>query len=509
MLFQDLNLREDTLVALEKKGYTEATPIQAQTIPLLMEGRDVIGQAQTGTGKTAAFGIPVMEAASDGHKSIILAPTRELARQVQRELAEYGPAHVACLIGGSPISENLRELKRDPLVIVATPGRVVDLLDRKALRLDEIAIFVLDEADEMLSMGFQDELDAIINQLPEKRQNVLFTATLAKNVEKLARRTLTNPETIRIGKTTSSNLVQCFAVVAGRDRLDAYQRIMEVEQPQAALLFAKTRVRVDELTDGLRGIDAEGLHGGLSQGQRDAVMARFRKGTTKILVATDVAARGLDIDEVELVMHDEPAGDNDTYVHRIGRTARAGRSGRSIVFVGPGKTRRLASIKVLAKGKFDQYQIPSDEDMAKLRIRRVFTDLKELEPGVGEWAMQAALKEGFSVEDLAARALQYILEVPDKKEEAKDDNEMTAMAIKVGQIDDVNPGAIVATLTNAGGLRADDIGRIDILPRMSVVEVPLREVPNLIARLDRVQLSRQWLRPRLAEDWRFKTGPRR
>ncbi|MGB1698281.1 MAG: DEAD/DEAH box helicase, partial [Thermoplasmatota archaeon] len=478
MQFQDLPLRPETLAALEKKGFKEATPIQAQTIPLLMDGRDVIGQAQTGTGKTAAFGLPVMEAAYDGHKSLILAPTRELAKQVQRELQDYGPAHVSCLIGGTPIPENLRELKRDPLVIVATPGRVVDLIDRGALTLDEIAIFVLDEADEMLSMGFQDELDAIVDKLPPKRQNVLFTATLAKNVERLAKKTLTNPETVRIGKTTSSNLDQCFAVVAGKDRIDAYRRIMEVEQPQAALLFARTRARVDELTEGLRAINAESLHGGMGQAQRDAVMQRFRKGTTSLLIATDVAARGLDIDEVELVMHDEPAGDTDTYVHRIGRTARAGRSGRSIVFVAPGKTRRLAPLKNLTDGKLSQYQVPSDEDLARLRIRRVLDDLKAITPDLGQWAMERALKEGFTVEELAAKAMQYILEVPEQEE--PDEGEMTAMAIKVGKIDDVNPGAIVATLVNAGGLRADDIGRIDILPRMSVVEVPVSQVPSLI-----------------------------
>ncbi len=506
MLFESLPIDSVTKRALEAMGFKETTPVQEQTIPALLEGRDVIAQAQTGTGKTAAFGIPLIEAAREGRRGIVLTPTRELAKQVQRELqaiAHGSPVDVVCLIGGASFQDQVHAIKRHPgAIFVATPGRVVDHLTRKTLRLDEMSILVLDEADEMLSMGFQDEVDAIVDTIPEERQTMLFTATLPPAIEKLAAKALKEAVQVRAGGgAAASSVEQCFALVAGRDKPRAIARLIEAEAPRAALLFARTRQRVEELAEEL---NAEALHGGMAQGQRDAVMQRFRDGRTTLLVATDVAARGLDVEEVDLVLHDEPAGDVETYIHRIGRTGRAGREGRSILFLRPGAMKRLHPIQKVA-GRLEKIQIPTDDDLAALRSERIVQDLLDVEP-VPEATDALALADaaGLSFQEVAARALTLLLDVPEEVEPA----EAGALCFKVGTIDKVHAGSIVGVLTNVGGLRAEDIGRIDVLQRMSVAEIPASEMDRVCQALARATLSGRKLLPRPAEDWRFKAAKR-
>ena len=506
--FADLPLAESTQKALESMGFTETTPIQAETIPALLEGRDLIGQARTGTGKTAAFGVPLIEAARQGRRGLVLAPTRELAKQVQQELQAIGkgsPVDVVCLIGGAPFGDQARALQRHPdAILVATPGRVVDHLGRGTLDLRAMAMFVLDEADEMLSMGFADELDQIVAALPDERQTVLFTATLAPAIEKLAKRTLRDPVTVRMGAGAAPDVQQLYAEIAGRHRAGAVAAIMEAEDPRAALLFARTRARVEELVDELRHLGAEALHGGMNQPVRDSVMKRFRDGTTRLLVATDVAARGLDVNEIDLVLHDEPAGDTDTYVHRIGRTARAGRSGKSILFIGPGKLRRLGSLRSVA-GKLEAYRVPGEAELAELRAQRVLAELTDTEPSdAARAALTEALAGGASAADVALRALTALLSAPTPEPEAPAPSEKAALALKVGSMDRVKPGQLVGTLVNAGGLRAEDIGRIDILEKMSVVEIPSDAVEMVSAALRHSRIAGRPLMPRPAEDWRFK-----
>src|ERR1041385_138872 len=339
MHFNELPLSAPVQSALEAMGFEEATPVQAETIPLLLAGTDLVAQAQTGTGKTAAFGIPLVEAARSGRRGLVLCPTRELAQQVQRELqaiAKGSPADVVCLIGGSSFGEQVLALKHHPdAILVATPGRIVDPLGRGTLDLGAITLLVLDEADEMLSMGFADDLEAIVAALPTARQTMLFTATLAPVVDQLARKALKDPVTIRAGArgATAALVQQLYAVVGGHERTEAVRRILDVEHPKAALLFCRTRERVEQLGQELKALGPEVLHGGMDQRVRDAAMSRVRGGRTKLLIATDVAARGLDVEDIELVLHDEAAADVDTYIHRIGRTGRAGRSGRSILFL--------------------------------------------------------------------------------------------------------------------------------------------------------------------------------
>ncbi len=511
--FDAMAISPEVQRALEAMGFEEATPVQSETIPLLLEGRDVIGQAQTGTGKTAAFGIPLVEAARDGRRGLVLTPTRELAQQVQRELQAIGkgsPVDVVCLIGGAHFGEQARALQRHPqATLVATPGRILDHLERGTLTLDELQLFVLDEADEMLSMGFQDELDAIVKQLPDERQTILFTATLAPAIEKLAKKALRNPETVRIGRGPTTSVQQLYVQMAGRDRPAAIHRILEAEAPRAVLLFVKTRARVDDLVGQLGNMQAEGLHGGMQQAQRDAVMNRFRQGKTQVLVATDVAARGLDVEEVDLVLHDDFAQDVDTYVHRMGRTGRAGRTGKSILFITPGKIKRLGMLRPVT-GRLDQYQVPDDNQLAKLRSTRLLAELQDVDvlPAAHD-ALQSAVEAGMSLEDVALRLMSCQLVEPEPAEEQVNLDGNAALSLKVGKFDDVRPNAIVGVLCNAGGLRGEDIGRIDILDRMCVVEIPAAEADRVVNALAKVRLSGRPVMPRLAEDWRFKAPPRR
>ncbi len=520
MRFDELPLDAATLAALESMGFEEATPVQAETLPALLEGRDVIAQAQTGTGKTAAFGIPLVEAARKGHRGIVLTPTRELAKQVQREMQSIGkgsPFDVICLIGGASFPDQVRALNRHPnATLVATPGRVVDHIGRGTLDLSAMDILVLDEADEMLSMGFQDELDQIVAALPAERQTLLFTATLPPAIEKLARRALKDPVTIRAsggsGRGPAKTVQQCFALVRHSDRPEAVRRILLADEPKAALLFCKTRGRVDDLAEALRDAGAEALHGGMNQGQRDSVMQRFRDGKSKLLVATDVASRGLDVENVELVIHDEPAQDVETYIHRVGRTGRAGREGRSILMLGPGGMRKLSAIQHVA-GHIQKIEIPTDADLLAMRANRLVADLAELEPGPNAQSLlDRALGAGMDLRGVALRALEMLVAVAAEPEsdaaDTVDDNATAALCLKVGLVDDLRPGDIVGMLANEGGLRGDQVGRIDLLPRMSVVEVPAREMPRLLGQLERTKMRGQWIRPREAEDWRFKNAPR-
>ncbi|HEX2067026.1 MAG TPA: DEAD/DEAH box helicase [Candidatus Thermoplasmatota archaeon] len=515
MRFAELPLNPAVLSALEAMGFEEATPVQAETLPLLLAGRDLVAQAQTGTGKTAAFGIPLVEASRSGRRGLVLCPTRELAQQVQREVQAIGkgsPVDVVCLIGGAHFGDQVRALKRHPgAILVATPGRIADHLGRGTLDLGGIGILVLDEADEMLSMGFQEELEAIVAALPVQRQTLLFTATLAPNVERLARTALRDPATVRAGDrgAAAPSVRQCFALVQAADRAEAMRRILAVEQPKAALLFCRTRERVEALGEQLKGFSPEVLHGGMAQPVRDAALQRLRSGGARLLVATDVAARGLDVEGIELVLHDEAAADVDTYIHRIGRTGRAGRSGRSILLLPPSGMRRLQSIQRVA-GRLERYEVPTDAAMASAEARRLLAGLAETEPGGAAYAALAqAEAAGMDVREVALRAL-HCLAVPSRglaaAEPAPQPGVTIGLSLKVGAVDGLRPGDVVGVLVHEGALPSASVGRIDILPHITVVEVPEAEATRLVGVLHRSQFRGRRLLPRLAEDWKFKKG---
>ncbi len=342
--FEQLELSNEMLMAIADLGYEEASPIQAQAIPLLLEGRDVIGQAMTGTGKTAAFSIPAIERLDTKSKKsqvLVLCPTRELAIQVAGEvnklLKYFKGVYEVPIYGGQPIDRQIRALRRGAQIIIGTPGRILDHLDRGTLRLDSIKTVILDEADEMLNMGFRPDIEKILSRMSRDRQTVLFSATMSEPILKLARNYLQAPETVKVvhEKLTVPEVEQEFFEVTGQARMELLSRLIDLHNPSLAIVFCNTKRRVDNVAEKLaaRGYLAVGLHGGLTQRQRDSVMRKFRSGTADILVATDVAARGIDVGNIEVVFNFDMPNDEEFYVHRIGRTARAGKGGRAISFV--------------------------------------------------------------------------------------------------------------------------------------------------------------------------------
>ncbi|MCM2996780.1 DEAD/DEAH box helicase [Paenibacillus rhizosphaerae] len=367
--FAELGLEPKVLQAITELGFEEATPIQAQSIPIAMSGRDMIGQAQTGTGKTAAFGIPLINKISkdtDKIVALIMTPTRELAIQVAEEigkLTRFKGIGSLPIYGGQDIGRQIRALKKKPQIIIGTPGRLLDHINRKTIRLDDVETVILDEADEMLDMGFMEDIQTILKLVPEERQTMLFSATMPPNIQKLAQQFLKNPEHVSvIPKQVSAPLIdQAYIEVPERQKFEALSRLIDMESPELAIVFGRTKRRVDELAEALqkRGYSADGLHGDLSQNQRDTVMRKFRDGSIDVLVATDVAARGLDVSGVTHVVNFDLPQDPESYVHRIGRTGRAGKEGTAWTFVTPREMDHLHLIERVTRHRIPRKPLPT------------------------------------------------------------------------------------------------------------------------------------------------------
>jgi len=389
--FEDLKLSSTTLKSLKRIGFEETTPIQEQTIPLSMQGKDIIGQAQTGTGKTAAFGIPLIEKINTRNKniqSLVIAPTRELAIQVSEELFKLGyEKHVQVLsvFGGQDISRQIRALKKKPAIIVGTPGRLLDHIHRKTIKLQDIHTVVLDEADEMLNMGFIEDIEKILESVPEERQTLLFSATMPERIRQIAIKFMKDPETVRIKakEMTVPQIDQFFVKVEEKDKFDALTRLLDYQSPDLAIVFGRTKRRVDEVSEALsiRGYTAEGIHGDLSQAKRLSVLRKFKEGSIDVLVATDVAARGLDISGVTHVYNFDIPQDPESYVHRIGRTGRAGKTGMAITFVAPREMGYLRTVEETTKRRMKRMQVPSIaeaiEGQQRLTIDKIHNTIDE------------------------------------------------------------------------------------------------------------------------------------
>lgn len=386
--FSELNLSEDTLRAVEELGFLEATPIQAEAIPVVMSGRDVIGQAQTGTGKTAAFGIPAIEMVDETDpvtQALILCPTRELALQVKEQiykLAKYKKGLlVTAIYGGESYEKQFRDLKKGAHIVVGTPGRVMDHMDRKTLKLDNLQMLILDEADEMLNMGFREDIETVLSHAPAERQTILFSATMSKDILSITKRFQNDPELIKVTRkeVTNDNIEQMYFNVRREGKLELMTRLIEVNDLQLMLVFCNTKNRVDEVTADLqaRGYAAEGLHGDLRQTARNQVMNKFRHGATKILVATDVAARGIDVNDVDAVFNYDVPLDIEYYVHRIGRTGRAGKKGQAFLFASGRDRSKLRELERYTKSPIPEGQIPSKTDLIAARQTRFAEKIKE------------------------------------------------------------------------------------------------------------------------------------
>lgn len=389
--FSALAINDLIIQSLSNMGFEEPTPIQAQSIPPAMSGRDLVGQAQTGTGKTAAYGIPmihkILGSFAEKVQGIVLTPTRELAIQVAEELnkiGQYTDVRTLPIYGGQDIGRQIKALKKRPQIIVATPGRLMDHMERRTIRLDDVKVVVLDEADEMLNMGFIEDIENILQQIPQERQTLLFSATMPKTIQALAKRFLKDPVMISIkSKEVTVPLVEQYYIeVHDRQKFDVLCRLLDIQSPDLAILFARTKRRVDELAEGLkkRGYLAEGIHGDLTQAKRDSVLRQFREGIIDILVATDVAARGLDISGVTHVYNFDIPQDPESYVHRIGRTGRAGQAGIATTFVIPREIEHLRLIERVTKRKIIRKPIPTMTDalegQQKITIEKILNTIE-------------------------------------------------------------------------------------------------------------------------------------
>ena len=542
--FSSLGLSPRVLEALVTLGYEEPTPVQREAIPPLLAGRDVLGQAATGTGKTAAFALPLLHvltpdaAPRERTVALVLVPTRELAMQVAEAVHRYGKALgvVALPIyGGAAMETQLRALKRGVDVVVATPGRALDHIRRRTLRLDSVKIVVLDEADEMLDMGFAEDLEAILQATPVERQTALFSATLPPRITEIAKKYLRNPVRVRIDRGmvpagSSPKVRQTAYIVSRAHKMETLGRVLDIEQPTSAIVFCRTRTEVDELTETMnaRGYRAEALHGGLSQEQRDRVMKKFRANTTDLLIATDVAARGLDVQHVSHVVNYDVPSAADAYVHRIGRTGRAGREGVAITLAEPREHRLLRNIEHATKQKIDIATVPTVADLRARRLELTRASLREtiLAGGLDAFRVVVdSLAQEFDVMDVAAAAVKQAdardggapqeeipsptvrperaarsdrpvnrdrpsrgdREVPrpgydrpadaeraknGKRERPKQDWEVARLYIGAGRKAKIRPGDLVGAIANETGLDSRAIGSIQIADRFSLVEVP-------------------------------------
>ncbi len=535
--FAALGLRDELLAALDDLGYEEPTPIQRETIPILLTGRDLLGQAATGTGKTAAFALPALQMIDASRREpqvLVLVPTRELAVQVSEAMFKYGrelDIKVVPVFGGQPIGRQLQALDRGVHVVVATPGRALDHIGRGSLGLDAIQTVILDEADEMLDMGFTDDIESILESTPDDRQTVLFSATMPKRITSIAKRYQRNPERITIGRPDSEPgakalVRQTVYVVQRADKPSALGRILDIEAPKSALVFCRTRTEVDQLTETMngRGYRAEALHGGMDQAQRDRVMARLRDGTAELLVATDVAARGLDVDTLTHVVNYDVPSAAESYVHRIGRVGRAGREGVAITLAEPRERRGLENIERLTKQKFEIAKVPTVSDLRERQIELTVAAVREALGAVDLEDFNTVLHTlagDDSDRNIALAAIKLVhesrgatideLEIPDASDrlrgkpsdgKKKFDKKAPRNAgekdrsgkkgqraggagtafvhVSLGRKAGVRPGDLVGAIANETGLVGREIGPIRISEAYSVVGVPEASVEHVI-----------------------------
>ena len=531
--FADLALAPELLHALSGLGYEEPTPIQQAAIPPLLDGRDLVGQAATGTGKTAAFALPVLQRViREGGRpeplALVLVPTRELAVQVSEAMHRYGHeigARVVPIYGGQPIGRQLRALDRGADVVVATPGRALDHITRGTLDLRGLAIVVLDEADEMLDMGFAEDIEAILGNTPKSRQTALFSATMPPRINGMVRRHLRDPVRVELGHQAPADglLVRQSAYIVPRGHKPAaLGRVLDLEAPAAAVVFCRTRDEVDRLTETLngRGYRAEALHGGMDQQQRDRVMSRLRGGSIDLLVATDVAARGLDIEQLtHVVNYDVPSGP-ELYVHRIGRVGRAGREGTAITLVEPREHRMLKAFERATGQRIAAEQLPTVADLRARRLELTRGALREslLEDDLETFrAVVEPLAEEFDLFEVALAAVKLAHEtsgtideeeLPEAELRPADDRSgprkasgrdqrrarpgtagTTRLFVGVGRASGVRPQDLVGAITGESHLSGKDIGAIEIADRFSLVEVPESAADDVIAALRQTSIK--------------------
>lgn len=536
--FDELNLDAKILRAVIDMGFEAASPIQAKAIPLEIEGKDIIGQAQTGTGKTAAFGIPLLQKIDPKNKklqAVVLCPTRELAIQVAdeiRSLAKYMHGiKVLPIYGGQEIVKQIRSLKDGVQVIIGTPGRVMDHMRRKTIKFGQVHTVVLDEADEMLNMGFLEDMETILSELPEERQTVMFSATMPAAIAEIAKKFQKEPEIVKVVKKdlTVPKVTQYYYEVKPKNKIEVMCRLLDMYAPKLSVVFCNTKRQVDELVLALqgRGYFAEGLHGDLKQVQRDRVMNGFRKGRTDILVATDVAARGIDVDDVEAVFNYDIPQDEEYYVHRIGRTGRAGREGKAFSLVVGKEVYKLRDIQRYCKTKIVPQPIPSIDDVTEIKADKILCQAEELLQDSDmnrliDIIEKKVLEEDYTTLDLAAGLLRMImgednediiedsrpLRSLDDLGDYRDRNsgrgrggrsggrggrsggdDMARLFINIGKNKNVKPGDILGAIAGESGMPGKMVGSIDMYDKYTFVEVPREQADVVLQAMKDVRIK--------------------
>ena len=536
--FDELNLDAKILRAVTDMGFEAASPIQAKAIPLEIEGKDIIGQAQTGTGKTAAFGIPLLQKIDPKNKklqAVVLCPTRELAIQVAdeiRSLAKYMHGiKVLPIYGGQEIVKQIRSLKDGVQVIIGTPGRVMDHMRRKTIKFGQVHTVVLDEADEMLNMGFLEDMETILSELPEERQTVMFSATMPAAIAEIAKKFQKEPEIVKVVKKdlTVPKVTQYYYEVKPKNKIEVMCRLLDMYAPKLSVVFCNTKRQVDELVLALqgRGYFAEGLHGDLKQMQRDRVMNGFRKGRTDILVATDVAARGIDVDDVEAVFNYDIPQDEEYYVHRIGRTGRAGREGKAFSLVVGKEVYKLRNIQRYCKTKIVPQPIPSIDDVTEIKADKILCQAEELLQDSDmnrliDIIEKKVLEEDYTTLDLAAGLLRMImgednediiedsrpLRSLDDLGDYRDRNsgrgrggrsggrggrsggdDMARLFINIGKNQNVKPGDILGAIAGESGMPGKMVGSIDMYDKYTFVEVPREQADVVLQAMKDVRIK--------------------
>ena len=553
--FEDLNLSDAILRAVTDMGFEAASPIQAQAIPAQLEGRDMIGQAQTGTGKTAAFGIPLLQKIDPENKklqAIVLLPTRELAIQVAEEIRRLAKfmhgIKVLPVYGGQDIVRQIRSLKDGVQVVIGTPGRVMDHMRRKTIRVDHVHTAVMDEADEMLNMGFLEDMETILSQLPQTRQTVMFSATMPPAIADIARKFLQDPVMVRVVKKelTVPKVTQYYYEVKPKNKVEVLCRLLDLYSPKLSVVFCNTKKGVDELVLALqgRGYFAEGLHGDLKQEQRDRVMNGFRNGRTEVLVATDVAARGIDVDDVEAVFNYDIPQDDEYYVHRIGRTGRAGREGKAFSLVVGKEVYKLRDIQRYCKTKIIPQAIPSLDDITDIKVEKTMDQVRDMLENCDLSQMvniieQKLIEEDYTALDLAAALLKMNMgedneDIIDNFEPAcsLDDldrysrsgrrygrdgsgrdgsfrnsrsrrrgavdraavdyvvgDDMARLFVNIGRNQNVNPGDILGAIAGESGIPGRVVGSIDMYDGYTFVEVPRRYSDQVLKAMENAKIK--------------------
>jgi ATP-dependent RNA helicase DeaD len=531
--FSELGLHPLVLKAVQAQGYETPTPIQAETIPTLLSGRDVIGLAQTGTGKTAAFALPALSdlaeagRAENGPFALVLTPTRELAIQVAEAFTSYATElpdfSVLPIYGGQAYGPQLAGLRRGAQVVVGTPGRVIDHLKRGSLKLGSLQHLILDEADEMLKMGFAEDIEEIFSQVGEDRQVALFSATMPTSIHRITGKYLDDPKEVRIAakSQTGANIRQRYFMVQHSHKLDALTRILEVEEYEGIIMFVRTKQATEELAEKLRarGFKTAAINGDIPQQARERTIDMLRDGKVDILVATDVAARGLDVERITLVVNYDIPHDTESYVHRIGRTGRAGRSGEAILFVTPREQRMLGSIERATKQKVEPLTLPSVEELTNTRVEKfttriddvlATTELSELTSVIEQYE----LSRDVPATNIAAALASLVLESNTLKAEpmpeparrpgrdrdggrdggrpgrgGRRDENMTTYRLAVGRNERLQPGAVVGAIANEGGITSKQIGHIDIRSNHTLVDLPKDLDPSVLKKLAHTEIQ--------------------